>query len=72
MVRADVKKKSSGQAVVDKLSTSLQKARKALDDCGELAKVTKELEQTLMTIHREIEGLGFVAARSLLFNALRS
>lgn len=72
MLRAEGKKKGAPVDTVDRLSGLLANARKALEAGSDLAKVGRELEDTLMVIHRELEGQGFVAARSLLFNALRN
>jgi hypothetical protein len=73
MVRADGQKKGEAEKTVQKLSESLQKARKTLEaPPKDLSKVSRELEDTLLTIHKVLQDGGFVAARSLLFSALRT
>ncbi|MCC6808097.1 MAG: hypothetical protein IT381_11785 [Deltaproteobacteria bacterium] len=73
MVRADGQKKNDAVKTVEKLSEALQKARKTLDaPPADVSKISRELEDTLLTIHKVLHERGFVAARSLLFSALRS
>ena len=73
MVRVDGQKKGEADKTVQKLSEALQKARKTLDaPPKDISKVSRELEDTLLTIHKVLQEGGFVAARSLLFSALRS
>lgn len=73
MVRLDGQKKTDAAKTVEKLSEMLQKARTALDGTPkDLSKLSRELEDTLLTIHRVLQERGFVAAKSLLFSALRS
>lgn len=66
-------KKSDTAKTVDKLSEMLQRARQTLDgDPKDVTKISRELEDTLLTIHRVLQERGFVAAKSLLFSALKS
>jgi hypothetical protein len=75
MVRLDGPnpKKTDAAKTVEKLSEMLQKARQTLDgQPKDVSKLARELEDTLMTIHKVLHERGFVAAKSLLFSALRS
>jgi hypothetical protein len=73
MLRAEGHSKTPAFALAEKFAESLKRARTAIDAGGsELITVSGELEQMLMTIHKELQGQGFVASKSLLFNALRS
>jgi hypothetical protein len=73
MIRADGPAKSPMPAAVEKLSQLVQSAKKALEAeaSGDLKKPFRDLEDALLSIHRELQERGFVAARSLLFSALR-
>lgn len=68
--KADPANKSLAAAVV-KYDQRLDVSKKALAAAQPVAGVSRELEEMLMSMHKELDDQGFAGARSLLFSSLR-